>query len=128
MTQIEDTVKQLDDVIADLEKKRDQESGSVMGKLETTLKEKQKLEAVAQSAVDNKKEGLKAEHKKQKEITKYSEDVMSCLSFVISYSSDFHKYKITAWVMKYSLIHNNFKNMDFSLLAHLTFTNTRCTY
>lgn len=73
--QIEEKVKELDGVIKDLENKRDQESGSVMQKLEAALADKQKVEAVAQSAVDVKKEGLKAENKKKKELTKNIQDV-----------------------------------------------------
>lgn len=74
MTEIEEKVKELDGVIKDLENKRDQESGSVMQKLEAALADKQKVEAVAQSAVDVKKEGLKAENKKKKELTKNIQD------------------------------------------------------
>ena len=62
-------------MIAELERKRDEESGSVMKNLETALSEKKKLEALAQSAVDNKKEGLKAENKRKKELTKNLNDV-----------------------------------------------------
>lgn len=62
-------------MIKELENKRDQESGSVMQKLEAALADKQKVEAVAQSAVDVKKEGLKAENKKKKELTKNIQDV-----------------------------------------------------
>lgn len=73
--QYENKVKELDVVIADLEKKRDLESGSVMQQLEESLKEKQKLEALAQSAIDNKKEGFKTEQKKKKDLTKQCGDV-----------------------------------------------------
>lgn len=62
-------------MIAQLEKKRDEESGSVMKKLEDKLSENKKQEALAQSAVENKKEGLKAENKRKKELTKNSTDV-----------------------------------------------------
>lgn len=58
-----------------MEKKRDEESGSVMKKLEDKLSENKKEEALAQSAVENKKEGLKAENKRKKELTKNSTDV-----------------------------------------------------
>ncbi|XP_052777635.1 structural maintenance of chromosomes protein 2-like [Mya arenaria] len=74
MTEIDVKVKELDEVIARLEKKRDEESGSVMQRLEATLSENKKQEAVAQSAVDNKKEGLKAENKRKKELTKNLND------------------------------------------------------
>ena len=72
---IEDKIKELDGVIAELERKRDEESGSVMKNLETALSENKKLEALAQSAVDNKKEGLKAENKRKKELNKNLNDV-----------------------------------------------------
>lgn len=68
-------MKELDETIKELEKRRDKESGSVMQALETALADKQKVEAVAQSAVDVKKEGLKAENKKKKELTKNIQDV-----------------------------------------------------
>ena len=74
--------KELDDVITQLEKKRDEESGSVMKKLEEKLSETKKKEALAQSAVDNMKEGLKAENKRKKELTKNSTDV-SRLVFIV---------------------------------------------
>jgi hypothetical protein len=74
-------VKELDTVISELERKRDEESGSVMKKLEDTLSENKKLEALAQSAVDDKKDGLKAENKRKKELTKNSNDVrILCLT------------------------------------------------
>ena len=62
-------------MIRELEIKRDAESGDVMKKLETALSEKQKLEVLAQSAVDNKKEGVKAENKRKKELNKNLNDV-----------------------------------------------------
>ncbi|KAK3089416.1 hypothetical protein FSP39_003470 [Pinctada imbricata] len=68
MVELENKVKDLDGVIAELEKKRDEESGSVMQKLESGLVQCQKDEALAQSAVDNKKEGLKAEEKVGKDL------------------------------------------------------------
>lgn len=72
---MEDQVKEIDCVLKQLEKKRDEESGSVLQKLESNLSEKQKVEALAQSAVDNKKEGLKAEQKKKKDLIKQSDNV-----------------------------------------------------
>ena len=62
-------------MIRELEIKRDAESGDVMKKLESALSEKQKLEVLAQSAVDNKKEGVKAENKRKKELNKNLNDV-----------------------------------------------------
>jgi len=72
---MEDQVKEIDHVLKQLEKKRDEESGSVLQKLESKLSEIQKVEALAQSAVDNKKEGLKAEQKKKKDLIKQSDNV-----------------------------------------------------
>jgi hypothetical protein len=46
-----------------------------MQKLEAALAYKQKVEAVSQSAVDVKKEGLAAENKKRKELNKNIQDV-----------------------------------------------------
>ncbi|KAL5017230.1 hypothetical protein ScPMuIL_006819 [Solemya velum] len=79
IVEYENKVKELDVVIADLEKKRDIESGSVMQQHEESLKEKQKLEALAQSAIDNKKEGLKTEQKKKKDLIKQCGDNNSAL-------------------------------------------------
>lgn len=70
MIEIDRKIKEFDVIIAEMERKRDEESGSVMKKLESTLSENKKQEALAQSAVDNKKEGLKAENKRKKELTK----------------------------------------------------------
>ena len=52
-----------------------QESGGVMERLEAALAEVQKKDATAQSALDNCREGLKAEEKKKKELLKNQEDV-----------------------------------------------------
>ena len=93
--QIEDKIKELDGVIRELEIKRDAESGDVMKKLESALSEKQKLEAVAQSAVDNKKEGLKAENKRKKELTKNLNDVSALLIYNTKISRQFRGQKPT---------------------------------
>ncbi|KAL4236668.1 Structural maintenance of chromosomes protein 2 [Mactra antiquata] len=79
MIEIDETLKELNNVITELTRKRDEESGSVMLKLEDALKEKKKQEALAQSAVDNKKEGLKAENKRKKELTKNMNDNANCV-------------------------------------------------
>ncbi|XP_013399508.1 structural maintenance of chromosomes protein 2 [Lingula anatina] len=76
LKEIEETVEGLNKEIAELEKKRDEESGGKMEELETELSERQKVEAKAQSALDHKKEALKAEQKKKKETSKqHDEDV-----------------------------------------------------
>ncbi|XP_071166504.1 structural maintenance of chromosomes protein 2-like [Mytilus edulis] len=74
MVEMNDQIKEISQVLTRLEKKRDEESGSVLQKLEHNLSEKQKVEALAQSAVDNKKEGLKAEQKKRKDLVKQSDN------------------------------------------------------
>ena len=51
----------------------------MMQQLDSDLAEKKTLDAKAQSAVDSKKESLKAEQKKYKELMKNCEDV--CLLF-----------------------------------------------
>ncbi|XP_053388241.1 structural maintenance of chromosomes protein 2-like [Mercenaria mercenaria] len=79
MVEIDEKVKELDGVIAELERKRDEESGSVMKKLEATLNDNKKQEALAQSAVDDKKDGLKAENKRKKELMKNSNDNTSAI-------------------------------------------------
>jgi len=72
---IEEEIKKLDAVIEELQRKRDKESGNKMQEFDAKVNEHQKAEALAQSAVDNKKEGLKAEQKKKKELSKHNEDV-----------------------------------------------------
>ncbi|XP_053395327.1 structural maintenance of chromosomes protein 2-like [Mercenaria mercenaria] len=79
MVEIDEKVKELDGVIAELERKRDEESGSVMKKLQATLNDNKKQEALAQSAVDDKKDGLKAENKRKKELMKNSNDNTSAI-------------------------------------------------
>lgn len=46
-----------------------------MEKLEEKLASRQKMDALAQSSVDNKKESIKAEQKKKKELNKNCDDV-----------------------------------------------------
>lgn len=75
LLQNESTINELHEVIAKLEKKRDEESGSVMEKLTNTLSEVKKQEALAESARDNMKGELKSENKRKKELTKNSTDV-----------------------------------------------------
>ncbi len=73
--QISGQVKDLDEVIHELEKKRDAEAGGVMEKLETAVGEKQKEEVKAKSALSNKTDTLKAEQKKLKQLNKQLENV-----------------------------------------------------
>ncbi|KAL8582210.1 hypothetical protein ACOMHN_004129 [Nucella lapillus] len=74
MEEIKGKIGELDKKIAELTKKRDEESGGVMEKLEGALGEVQKKDATAQSALDNCREGIKAEEKKKKELVKNQED------------------------------------------------------
>ncbi|XP_077981159.1 structural maintenance of chromosomes protein 2-like [Glandiceps talaboti] len=82
MAKLRDSLKEIDTKVAEvtesiklLEKKRDTEAGGAMEKLELALGEVQKQDAKAQAAVDNKKESLKTEKKKKKDLEKnYKED------------------------------------------------------
>lgn len=68
-------IKELDGVIATLTKKRDEEAGGAMQKLEEALHEKQKEEAKAKSALANKNDTLKAEQKKLNQLNKQLSNV-----------------------------------------------------
>ena len=68
-------MKELDAVIVALTKKRDEEAGGVMQKLEEALHEKQKEEAKAKSALTNKNDTLKAENKKLNQLNKQLSNV-----------------------------------------------------
>ncbi|XP_077867621.1 structural maintenance of chromosomes protein 2-like [Saccoglossus kowalevskii] len=70
LTEIDNKIAEITEDIKNLEKKRDAESGGVMKALEENLTEIQKKDALAQAAVDNKKESLKAEKKKKKDLEK----------------------------------------------------------
>ncbi|KAK7100070.1 structural maintenance of chromosomes protein 2-like [Littorina saxatilis] len=74
MEEIKVKVGELDEKIAELTKRRDEESGGVMKELETAVADLQKKDATAQSALDNCREGLKAEEKKKKELIKNQQD------------------------------------------------------
>lgn len=63
-------IEKLHEVIDQLEKKRDQESGGALADLEAELSVKKKEEAKAQSNITHKKESLKAEQKKLKDLEK----------------------------------------------------------
>ena len=68
-------MKELDEVIGTLTKKRDEEAGGVMQKLEVALHEKQKEEAKAKSTLTNKNDTLKAEQKKLNQLNKQLSNV-----------------------------------------------------
>ncbi|CAB1327118.1 unnamed protein product [Coregonus sp. 'balchen'] len=75
MADNEHKVQELSAQIQELQKKRDQEVGGVLKGLEETLSEVQRVDAKAQSAVDMKKQNLKDETKKRKELVKTMEEV-----------------------------------------------------
>ncbi|XP_070563660.1 structural maintenance of chromosomes protein 2-like [Ptychodera flava] len=75
LKEIDDKIVELTTAIRELEKKRDAEAGGAMDKLEAELTEVQKKDAKAQAALDHKKESLKTEKKKKKDLEKnYKED------------------------------------------------------
>ncbi|XP_066576458.1 structural maintenance of chromosomes protein 2 [Amia ocellicauda] len=74
MTENENKVKELSQEIADLEKKRDKDVGGILRSLEDALSDVQKVDAKAQSTLDLKKQNLKGEEKKRKELVKIMEE------------------------------------------------------
>ncbi|RLV97032.1 hypothetical protein DV515_00012184 [Chloebia gouldiae] len=66
--EIEQKVKQLNEDIAEMEKKKDKEVGGKLHELETALSANQRVNAKAQSALDLKKQNLKGEEVKYKEL------------------------------------------------------------
>lgn len=68
--EIKGQIGDIDTAIAELEKRRNEESGSVATKLDAELAEKKSLDVKVQSAVNAKKDALKSEQKRQKEINK----------------------------------------------------------
>uniref|UniRef100_A0A3Q3BJP5 Structural maintenance of chromosomes protein n=1 Tax=Kryptolebias marmoratus TaxID=37003 RepID=A0A3Q3BJP5_KRYMA len=74
MIENESKIRELSDQIQELEKKRDQEVNGVLKSLEDTLAEVQRVDAKAQSALDLKKQNLKDETKKRKELVKTMEE------------------------------------------------------
>ncbi|XP_015276906.1 PREDICTED: structural maintenance of chromosomes protein 2 [Gekko japonicus] len=74
ITENEKAVKELSKEIAAMEKKRDQEFGSVLRALEDSLTEVQRLDIKVQSTLDIKKQNLQNEGKKHKELVKNMEE------------------------------------------------------
>ncbi|KAM9315331.1 structural maintenance of chromosomes protein 2 isoform 1-T1 [Pholidichthys leucotaenia] len=74
MAENESKVKELSAQIQELQKKRDQEVNGVLKTLETALSEVKRVDAKAQSALDLKKQNLKDETKKRKELVKTMEE------------------------------------------------------
>ncbi|OWK57274.1 Structural maintenance of chromosomes protein 2 [Lonchura striata] len=66
--EIEQKVKQLNEHIAEMEKKKDKEVGGKLQELEAALSANQRVNAKAQSALDLKKQNLKGEEVKYKEL------------------------------------------------------------
>lgn len=74
MVENERKVKELGKEIAELEKKKDGEIGGVLRGLEEALTEVQREDTKAQSALDLKKQNMKGEEKKRKELVKSMEE------------------------------------------------------
>ncbi|OCU00726.1 structural maintenance of chromosomes protein 2 isoform X1 [Xenopus laevis] len=74
MAENERKVKELGKEIAELEKMRDQEVGGALRSLEEALSEAQRADTKVQSALDLKKQNMKAEEKKRKELVKSMEE------------------------------------------------------
>uniref|UniRef100_A0A8C1TFV6 Structural maintenance of chromosomes protein n=1 Tax=Cyprinus carpio TaxID=7962 RepID=A0A8C1TFV6_CYPCA len=80
MRQNEAKVKELSAEIQELEHRRDKEVGGVLKTLEETLSEAQRVDTKAQSALDLKKQNLKDETKKRKELVKNMEEDKKMMS------------------------------------------------
>ncbi|KAG8454999.1 hypothetical protein GDO86_001281 [Hymenochirus boettgeri] len=80
MAENERKVKDLSKEIAELEKKRDEEVGGALRSMEEALAEAQRADTKVQSALDLKKQNLKAEEKKRKELVKSMEEDAKALS------------------------------------------------
>uniref|UniRef100_A0A8C9QRZ1 Structural maintenance of chromosomes protein n=1 Tax=Scleropages formosus TaxID=113540 RepID=A0A8C9QRZ1_SCLFO len=74
MLENERKVKELSREIQELEKNRDEDGGGLLKSLEDALFEAQRVDAKAQSALDLKKQNLKDETKKRKELVKSMEE------------------------------------------------------
>ncbi|XP_023800124.1 structural maintenance of chromosomes protein 2 [Cyanistes caeruleus] len=79
--EIEQKVKQLNEDIAKMEKEKDKEVGGKLRALEAALSENQRVYAKARSALDLKKQNLKAEEVKYKElVTRMQKDSKALVS------------------------------------------------
>ncbi|XP_061487725.1 structural maintenance of chromosomes protein 2 [Rhineura floridana] len=74
MTENEKKVKELGIEIAEMEKKRDKEFGGVLHSLEDAFAEAQRKHTKGQSTLDIKKQNLRSEEKKHKELVKCMEE------------------------------------------------------
>lgn len=70
-----DKIKELDKVIADLERQRAEEEGGIMTQLEAEVSDKQKQEAKANSSLNSAKDNLKQEQRKLKDTQKQKDSV-----------------------------------------------------
>ncbi|XP_014675527.1 PREDICTED: structural maintenance of chromosomes protein 2-like [Priapulus caudatus] len=76
--EIDAHLEKLEELVAELTEKRDAESGGVIAELEKRLHDKRQHEAKQQSSIDSKKESLKTEQKKRKDLLKQqTEDTSS---------------------------------------------------
>ncbi|NXT95357.1 SMC2 protein, partial [Anhinga rufa] len=75
----EKKMKQLQQEIAEMIKERDEVIGGTLSSLEAALSELQKVNARAQSALDVKKQNLKSEEHKHKELVKSMQEVSKAL-------------------------------------------------
>ncbi|NWV53098.1 SMC2 protein, partial [Daphoenositta chrysoptera] len=81
MAQMEQKVKQLNEDIAEMEKEKDKEVGGRLHALEAALSENQRVNTKAQSALDLKKQNLKSEEIKYKElVTRMQKDSKALVS------------------------------------------------
>ncbi|XP_008627423.1 PREDICTED: structural maintenance of chromosomes protein 2 [Corvus brachyrhynchos] len=81
MAEIEQKVKQLNEDIAEMEKEKDKEVGGRLRALEAALSENQRVNTKAQSALDLKKQNLKSEEVKYKElVTRMQKDSKALVS------------------------------------------------
>nr|XP_030113530.3 structural maintenance of chromosomes protein 2 [Taeniopygia guttata] len=79
--EIEQKVKQLNERIAEMEKEKDKEVGGKLQELEAALSGNQRVNAKAQSALDLKKQNLKGEEVKYKElVTRMQKDSKALVS------------------------------------------------
>ncbi|NXB94785.1 SMC2 protein, partial [Vidua chalybeata] len=79
--EIEQKLKQLNEDIADMEKEKDKEVGGKLHELEATLSANQRVNTKARSALDLKKQNLKGEEVKHKElVTRMQKDSKALVS------------------------------------------------
>ncbi|XP_074652125.1 structural maintenance of chromosomes protein 2-like [Tubulanus polymorphus] len=83
------------EVMKDIQKKRDEEAGGAMATLEKMLKECQMTDMKAETNLKHKKESLKAEQKKHKELTRSRDEDKSVLTSkqkeIEKFSTNFEK-------------------------------------